>query len=183
MKYWITLLIAGCLSITGRAQTELPIEFKAAPVSGAECNCGSGSFPVSASLQWKMASCKYECRNGWGMDCGLSWVLLCSNGQQVVCPVSGNCRTTVLDALRQTKAGQTFFSDGSLKLSFQSELPPPERGQSGFDVAAAILVPLPAGLTIGGRTYTAFRVLPGAYPVDQTDGKWGAVTLKIEWVP
>jgi hypothetical protein len=182
MKYWICMWIAGCLSIAGRAQTELPLEFKAAPVSGADCNCGSGGFPLSASLQWKMASCKFDCRNGWGMDCGLSWVLLCSNGQQVVCPVSGNCRTTLIDPLRQVQATQNFFSNGTLRLSFQSELPPPERGQSGFDVPAPILVPLPAGLTIGGRAYSAFRIAAGAYPVDLSVGKWGSVVLRIDLV-
>jgi len=156
---------------------ELPITFEA-KYAGPGCRCPDGQSPVAWQISWILATCKSDCTKGIGFRCGREGAILCSKGTVVVCIKGTNCPHE--DDSRTMKAAVTFYDNKTLKLTFLNPVPREEAGNTNFEVEETDVMTLPAGILIGGISYSSMKTIASNYLINYSDGQFGSVIINAE---
>jgi len=154
-----------------------PVGRAAAPV------CDKHGGAVSLELEWDLATCRSQCTRGLGFRCGRRTRLFCADGYFQESINYGSCPNGASVYNRAMTANPTFYTDGSVKLTFLHEVPAEEAGNTNFEIEVDEVVDLPDGILLDGNAYKGFEPKVGVFKVDYSDGRYGSVTLPGILIP
>ena len=139
--------------------------------------CDKHGGAVSLQIEWDLATCRSQCTRGLGFRCGRKTSVICADGAFVENINFGSCPNGASVYSRAMTAGVTFYTDGSVKLTFLHPVPAEEIGNTDFEIEVDEMVSFPDGVLLDGTAYKGFTPKLGIFTVDYSDGRYGSITL------